>query len=120
MCWTFVRFYGGVGALVRRDPQDLDPLRIQYGLEVQSPVTILRGIRPVAYADFQTHPNDQRCQSNTWSTSVSLRTGLQFENLRIVDRKLQLLLEYYSGDSPNGQFYTTRIETIGIGLHVYF
>jgi hypothetical protein len=51
---------------------------------------------------------------------VSLRTGLQFENLRIVDRKLQLLLEYYSGDSPNGQFYTTRIETIGIGLHVYF
>jgi hypothetical protein len=109
-----VRLYGGAGALIRRDPSDIDPWRTQYGIEVQSPRPLYRGVRPVAYADFQTH------EQTKWSTNISLRTGLQFENLRILHRKLQFLLEYYNGYSPNGQFYMTRIETIGLGLHLYF
>lgn len=109
-----VRLYGGVGALIRRDPSNIDPWRTQYGVEVQSPRTLSKGIRPVAYADFQTH------EQTRWSTNISLRMGLQFENLRVLDRKLQFLVEYYNGYSPNGQFYMTRIETIGLGLHLYF
>jgi hypothetical protein len=116
-----LRLYGGAGLLVRRDPADLAPFRTQYGFEVQSPWTIVAGIRPVAYADFQTYQQTgEMRQQDKWNTNVSLRAGLQFENLRICDRKLQFLLEYYSGYSPNGQFYTRRIETIGIGIHVYF
>lgn len=109
-----VRLYGGAGALVRRDPPDIAPWRTQYGIEIQSPKTLYKGVRPVAYADFQTH------EQTRWSTNMSLRMGLQFENLRVLDRKLQVLFEYYNGYSPNGQFYTTRIETIGLGLHLYF
>ena len=116
-----VRLYGGAGLLVRRDPGDLAPFRTQYGIEVQSPSTIVEGIRPVAYADFPTYQQTTAMRrQDQWNTNVSLRAGLQFENLRICDRKLQFLLEYYNGYSPNGQFYTQRIETIGVGIHVYF
>jgi len=110
-----LRLYGGGGALVHRDPSDLKVWKTQYGMELQSPKRLYGSIRPVAYADFQTN------EQNKWATNISIRGGLQFENLRILDRKLQLLAEYYDGYSPNGQFYlTTRIQTIGIGLHLYF
>jgi hypothetical protein len=46
--------------------------------------------------------------------------GLQFENARIGDRKLQLLAEYFSGPSPNGQFYTQNTEWIGVAVHLYY
>ena len=31
-----------------------------------------------------------------------------------------LLLEYYNGKSPNGQFYENTIEYFGLGLHFFF
>lgn len=114
-----IRLYGGLGTLVRRDPSDLSPIRIQYGLEGESPVTFLTGIRPVAYADFQTHQQDTGPRTR-WTTNISLRAGFQFEHVRVLDRSIQLLMEYYSGSSPNGQFFLRRIETVGVGLHVYF
>lgn len=110
-----LRVYGGGGALVRSDPSNLKVWKTEYGVEFQSPKRLYRGIRPVAYADFQTN------EQNNWSTNVSLRGGFQFENLRILDRTLQLLVEYYSGYSPNGQFtLTNRVQTLGVGLHLYF
>jgi hypothetical protein len=113
--FDILRLYGGGGAIVRSDPSNLKVWRTEYGVELQSPKRLYRGIRPVAYADFQTN------EQNNWSTNVSIRGGLQFENVRILDRSLQLLVEYYSGYSPNGQFtLTNRIQTIGLGLHFYF
>jgi hypothetical protein len=111
----FIRLYGGGGAHWRRQPADVDPWRVQYGIEVRSPRTFLdSNIRPVAYADFQ------EAEENKWSTDVSLRAGVQFENVHVGGRNLQLLAEYYNGFSPNGQFFSRRIELIGLGLHLYF
>jgi hypothetical protein len=42
------------------------------------------------------------------------------ENWQIGHQKLQLLVEYFKGYSPNGQFYTHKIETIGLGAHLRF
>lgn len=114
-----IRLYGGVGSLVRRDPSDLGDIRTQYGIEIKSPFTVLTAIRPVAYADFQT-VQANGSDKGQWVTNISVRAGLQFEHIRLMDRSIQLLAEYYSGRSPNGQFYFQRIETIGLGLHVYF
>jgi len=33
---------------------------------------------------------------------------------------LLLLLEYFNGHSPNGQFYKDRVEYIGLGTHFHF
>jgi hypothetical protein len=49
-----------------------------------------------------------------------VRAGFQFEHVRVLDRRVQLLAEYYTGRSPNGQFFLQRVETVGLGLHVYF
>lgn len=113
--FNWFRVYGGGGILVNRDPRNLGRGTSQFGAELTSPWTLLSGkIRPVAYGDFQVN------ERSNWTVNCSLMAGLQFENARIGDRKLQLLMEYYKGASPNGQFYSQQTEWIGIGLHLYY
>jgi opacity protein-like surface antigen len=112
---SWFRVYGGGGILVSRDPNTLGIGTSQFGAELTSPWTWLNGkIRPVAYGDFQVN------ERSNWAVSRSLMAGLQFENARIGDRRLQVLVEYFKGPSPNGQFFTQSIEWIGLGLHLYY
>jgi hypothetical protein len=107
--------YGGGGYLVGRDPNTLGRGTSQFGVELTSPWTLLGGkIRPVAYGDFQAN------ERTDWTITRSLMGGLQLENARIGDRKIQILAEYVKGPSPNGQFFTENIEWIGVGLHLYY
>lgn len=113
--FDWFRVYGGGGILMNRDPDTLGRGASQFGAELASPWTLLGGkIRPVAYGDFQIN------ERSNWIVNRSLMAGLQFENARIGDRKLQLLMEYYKGASPNGQFYSQRTEWVGVGLHLYY
>ena len=112
---TWLRVYGGAGTIVRKDPSTLGRETTQGGVELKSPWLFLGGkVRPVAYADFQTHAR------TNWSVGQSIMAGLQFENARIGDRKLQVLGEYYSGPRPDGQLFTQRVEWIGMGIHLWF
>lgn len=112
---TWLRLYGGVGTIVRKEPSTLGRETTQGGVELKSPWLFWGGkVRPVAYADFQTHAR------TNWSVGQSIMAGLQFENARIGDRKLQVLGEYYSGPSPDGQLFTQRVEWIGMGIHLWF
>ncbi len=112
---SWFRVYGGGGMLVGRDPRELKRGTSQLGVELTSPWTLWDGkVRPVAYADLQAN-----ARSN-WRVASSVMAGIQFENARIGDRKLQLLAEYFSGPSPNGQFYNQNTEWIGIGIHLYY
>jgi hypothetical protein len=112
---SWMRIYGGLGTLIRADPRGLGRHTSQGGAEFKSPWTLLSGkIRPVAYADFQANGR------TNWRVAQSIRAGVQFENASIGDRKLQVLAEYFSGPSPNGQLYTDQVEWIGMGLHLWF
>ena len=112
---SWFRIYGGGGYLVDRDPNYLGRGTSQVGTEFTSPWTWWNGkVRPVAYGDFQAN-----ARSN-WRVANSVMAGLQFENARIGDRKLQVLAEYFSGPSPNGQFYTQNTEWFGLGVHLYY
>ena len=112
---SWFRIYGGGGMLVGRDPSSLKRGTSQVGAELSSPWTFWGGkVRPVAYADFQAN-----ARSN-WRGATSVMAGLQFEDARIGDRKLQVLVEYFSGPSPNGQFFTQNTEWIGVGVHLYY
>lgn len=111
---SWLRVYGGGGVVLRRDPK-IGRGTTQWGVELTSPFTLLEGrVRPVAYGDFQAN------ERANWSVSRSLMAGLQLENARIGDRRLQLLFEYYFGPSPDGQFYTNMVEWYGIGLHFFY
>ena len=110
-----LRLYGGAGYLFRRFPSDLEPWSTQVGLEYRSPKTWLGGaLRPVGALDLQNH------QESDWNTDLSASAGIQFENPDFLSRKLMLLLKYYKGKSPNGQFYESGIEFAGLGVHLYF
>jgi len=112
---TWMRWYGRVGTLVRRDSRTLGRETMQGGIELKSPWLLAGGtIRPVAYADFQAN-----ARAN-WAVGRSIMAGLQFENARIGDRKLQVLGEYFSGPSPDGQLFSTRVEWLGVGVHLWF
>ena len=113
--FAWFRVYGGGGMLVDQYPKDLKGGTSQVGTELTSPWTLWGGkVRPVAYADFQAN-----ARSN-WRVASSVMAGLQFENARIGDRRLQVLAEYFSGPSPNGQFYTLNTEWLGLGIHLYY
>lgn len=113
--FSWLRTYGGAGYLVHRDPSDVKPVSTQWGVELTSPVSFFNGsIRPICYMDFQVN------ERANWAIAQSLMAGLRFENARIGNRQLQLLAEYFSGPSPNGQFYTQHAQWFGIGLHFYF
>jgi len=38
----------------------------------------------------------------------------------LLTRNLQILLEYFRGHSPNGQFFREKVDYFGIGAHFHF
>jgi hypothetical protein len=110
-----LRLYGGGGYLFDRDPASLDPGLVQYGIEVTSPWSFAGGAAtPIAAADFQ------NTEESNWRTQSSVLTGLQLERVRIADTALLLGLEWFRGQSPNGQFYGRKVEWFGVGAYLYF
>ena len=113
--FKMLRLYGGGGYLFDQEPADLRPWTTQYGVELESPWKLgSNAITPIFAGDFKNDEEDH------WSTNISLRGGIQFENWRLNQRRLQVLIEYFHGHSPNGQFYNRKIETIGLGLHLRY
>jgi hypothetical protein len=111
------RVYGGAGYIVHQNESatDLDPWLIQYGVEYRSPTAYANGLlRPVAAADFQ------HKEFADFQMDLSLRAGFQIEDPKRFSQRMMLLLEYYNGRSPNGQFFDENQEFFGIGLHFYF
>ena len=111
--WPGLRIYGGGGGIFDQEPSDLKPWYAGGGIEFRSPWPAGARIRPVAGVDVQTR------QQNDWSPDLSARAGVEFLSA-LYGRNLQLLLEYFRGHSPNGQFYKDSIDYIGLGVHFHF
>jgi hypothetical protein len=109
-----VRLYAGGPYLPHCEPADLKQWSGQGGIELRSPWTLGKHIRPVAAFDAQAH------EESDWKVDYSGRAGIQFDSEKLRDRQLQLMFEYYNGRSPNGQFFVRRIEYIGVGIHFYY
>ncbi|HDH05878.1 MAG TPA: DUF1207 domain-containing protein, partial [Nitrospirae bacterium] len=109
------RIYGGADYMFSPDPDDLKRWIIQYGLEFRCPRAYFKGlVRPVAGADIRHR------QENDWHGEASVRLGVELESEETLWNKIQFMLEYYNGNSPNGQFHDNYIEYIAIGTHFYF
>jgi len=112
---SLLRLYGGGGYMVHRDPSSLAPGLLEAGAEIVSPRAFGDGVlRPLAALDLKWN------QESSWDTNLSVRAGTQIESPILRSLRLQLLLEYYRGQSPNGQFFARRIEYAGVGAHLYF
>lgn len=111
---TWLRVYGGVGTIVRKDPSTSAGKRARRS-RVQESLVVLRrqgaAGRLCGFSSQRSHELECRPIDHG---------GLQFENARIGDRKLQVLAEYFSGPSPDGQLFTQKVEWIGMGVHLWF
>jgi hypothetical protein len=110
----WLRIYGGGGAIYDVHPNTLGRGLAQVGLELRSPRAYLgERLRPIAGLDLKLR------SLASWREELSLRGGLELES-GIGSLRAQLLLEYFKGRSPNGQFFVRTIEFIGFGLHFFF
>jgi Protein of unknown function (DUF1207) len=110
-----VRFYGGGGGLFHTEPSTLRVWSAQYGAEFRSPWRIdVASLRPIVAVDVK------HFDENNWSPDVSARAGVEFDNLQVLGRKLQVLVEYFNGYTPSGQFYKDKVEYVGLGAHYHF
>jgi hypothetical protein len=71
-------------------------------------------MRPIVAVDVKNH------EQNNWNSAVSARAGIQFDKFQAFGRRLQFLMESFSGNSPTGQFYRERVEYLGIGAHYHY
>ena len=110
----WLRLYGGGAYLFDLDPAGIKPWATQAGIELQTPRFWGNTTRLVTALDVQTW------QENKWNPEISVRGGFQFERPGSFMRKISLLLEYYNGNSPNGQFFNRKIEYFGPGLYLDF
>lgn len=112
--FEFLRLYGGIGAIVRSEP-DLDPLQVHAGVELTGPEPLIGDLFfPVAALDYQNR------QEADWHGDLSLRAGLELRTPYLEERRLQFMLEYFNGRSPHGQFFEEDLEYLGFGLHFFF
>ena len=108
------RLYGGAGYLFDQDPPGLHPWSLQWGAELRSPWPKRPSDwRPIAAVDVQNR------EENDWHSDVSVRVGVQIEGA-LAPRNLQLMIEYFRGHSPNGQFYKDKVDYLGLGAHFHF
>ncbi|HEU5319749.1 MAG TPA: DUF1207 domain-containing protein [Methylomirabilota bacterium] len=108
------RLYGGGSVLFSQEPRDLDPWSFQAGAEFRSPRAFGGGrLRPVAALDLK------GLEENGWRPDLSLRAGVQLDSVQLLGRSLQLLLEYFEGHAPDGQFFKRELEYFGFGVHFH-
>jgi hypothetical protein len=113
--WPWLRLYGGGGVLLNSNPTDLHRLSAQVGVELQSPVAFVRNaVRPIAAFNYGSR------EENHWREELSGSAGIQLENPQLSKMHVQILANYFKGNSPNGQFFVRRIETLGVGVHLHF
>lgn len=110
-----LRVYAGAGYLVHTDPEDLKPWSLQAGVEYDSRAGWWGGsMSPVAALDLQ------RTQEGRSHIDISARVGVELTKPDTSKRRVLLLVEYYRGRNPDGQFFEEKIETVGLGLHLHF
>lgn len=113
-----LRLYGGGEYLVNRSPEDLESAVAHAGTELRPSGGVnfgrLGSVRPLVALDVKaSHEQD-------WEPSWSLRAGLDVGRPREgagAGGRWSLLLEYYRGPSPYGQFYRDDVTLVGAGLH---
>lgn len=121
--YWWVRVYAGGGYLIHREPPGLDRLRAQWGIEFRGPAQhwsllekAIKGslaIIPVFGADFKT------IEELNWVVNSNVVGGIEWFRVGST-RRFRLLINYYRGFNPYGQFFAQKIESVGVGLYLAF
>lgn len=107
-----LRAYAGGERIFRREPDTLPSKLFHAGVELRSGRAGLMQI--VSGVDLKAP------DLHDWSPAISARLGLETARRGGADhpgRLVTLMLEFYQGPSPYGQFFQDDISYFGVGLH---
>ena len=107
------RVYGG-GIQIFTSDTPLGRDRAQVGLEFRGRPVGWRTARIVAGLDLQAW------DETGWDLDRSFKTGLLFRSPYGNARSVQILLEYYNGHLPHGQFFALEVDYFGAGIAYAF
>jgi Protein of unknown function (DUF1207) len=108
--WEQWRVYGGGSYLVHSEPE-LAPKQLHAGAEFFRP-------RAAGRFNFVAAVDVRSSEELDWRTSRSYQAGFEFKSSS--PRRIRLMLEYFRGHSPNGQFYREPLRYTGLGLYFGF
>lgn len=108
------RPYAGFGYVVRRDPDDLKQWGFQVGFDYVGTRQILFGGRLVGGVDYRS------MEETDWDGGLSVKIGLEYGRPGPNRRGVTVLLEYFDGSAPFGQFYTDTVTYYGASLQFDF
>lgn len=111
----WARVYGGSGVIVRSEPSNLDRWSLQAGAEFR-PLTSETKVR----VELLMAVNLKSWQQNDWVPDASFVAGATLDPIGESSYRVDFLLRYYIGRSPNGQFFVERIQTLGPAVQLYF
>ena len=106
-----LRAYAGGEWLFHRSPSTLDELLAHGGMELR--LGPARGARAVAAVDVKSS------EQQAWKPAVSTRAGVELAWWRHADhppRLTSVVVEYYEGPSPYGQFFLESTRYFGAGV----
>lgn len=116
------RVYAGGATAFHVEPSNIDRNSVHWGFELRGPTVkapllarSLPGTRltPVFGADFQAF------EELNWTINTNVVGGVEWSKAG-ADRRFRLLVNYYHGYSPYGQFFGTKLEMVGAGLYLSF
>ena len=112
--WRGFRAYGGGEYLVHKEPSDLKPLSAHWGVEYRGNDPLLWSGRPVIGVDLK------NMEEHDWAVDTSIKAGLEFGHPNPGQRRLRVMLEWYEGYEPHGQFYVNKVDYFGLGVSLGF
>jgi len=112
--WREWRVYGGGEYLLHKEPSDLKPASVHWGLEYRGSKPLLWNGRPVAGLDIK------NMDEHDWANDTSIKAGLEFGHPNPGQRRLRIMAEWYKGFDPYGQFYNNKVEYYGLGASLGF
>ncbi len=112
---AWLRAYAGTGVMVRREPSSLDRWSLEGGLEFRPFTTSTKHRLEILFALDMGF-----WQQSNWQPDASLVAGVTLDPVGESSYRVDFLIKYYNGHSPNGQFFTHRIQTLGPSVQLYF
>lgn len=106
-----LRVYGGGERVFHHEPESVATKILHAGGELRTPRARAQMVAGIDVKASELHD---------WSPATSGRLGVQFIRSGPGDhpgRLVTLMLEFYQGPSPYGQFFQDDISYIGVGLH---
>ena len=106
------RLYGGGGYLVHRSPGELAPWFAEAGTDYRARWTLWPEVRLVGGVNLAS------LEERDWEIATSIEVGIAIGREPPGGRGTRLMLQFFDGPAPFGQFYAYDLRYLGVGWFV--